>query len=466
MPSRDHGPGSGPNFGPLAASAGAQAFAGDDGVTRAQPIRVVRYAKARLEVTQGPERGKRVVFNGTPFRIGSSSECSLVLTDDTVSRHHCQVIATAEGIRVRDDGSKNGIFAGDVRVIDSVFVKPFRLRLGATELAITPLDDTIEREQSVSERFGDLLGRSAPMRELFADLMRIAPTELSVLIEGETGTGKELVAESIHRASPRANGPYGVFDCGAVAPTLAESELFGHEKGAFTGAISARAGVFEQAEGGTIFLDELGELPRELQPKLLRVLEKREVRRVGSNRTVPIDVRLISATNRNLRAEVDLGNFREDVYFRVAATQVHVPPLRDRLDDLPLLVQHFLERQRPPRNVEEVPPHMWEMLRSYRWPGNVRELQNAVQRMLVTPERTLGSAPPRAPASAPPAPPESRLEPLRIARRQAVDDFERSYLQRVLGRTDGNVTRPAAIAEVARQMIQKLLKKHALENGG
>jgi transcriptional regulator with GAF, ATPase, and Fis domain len=433
-----------------------------DDVTRSQPTRVVQYAKAQLEVAQGPERGKQLVFNGSPLRIGSSSECTLVLTDDTVSRHHCQVIATREGIRVRDEGSTNGIFVGDVRVIDSVFVKPFRLRLGSTVLAITPLEDTVNREQSVSERFGDLLGRSAPMRELFADLMRIAPTELSVLIEGETGTGKELVADSIHRASGRSQGPYVVFDCSAVAPNLAESELFGHEKGAFTGAVTSRAGVFEQADGGTIFLDELGELPRELQPKLLRVLEKRELRRVGSNRTVQVDVRLISATNRNLRAEVDLGNFREDVYFRVAATQVYVPPLRDRLDDLPLLVQHFLERQNPPRNVDDVPAHLWEILRSYRWPGNVRELQNAVQRMLVTPERTLSAAPPRSPASVPPPAPEAKLEPLRIARRQAVDDFERNYLQRALGRTDGNVTRAAAIAEVSRQMIQKLLKKHAL----
>ena len=433
-------------------------------VTRAQPTRVVQYAKALLVVTQGPDTGKRHEIAGIPVRIGSSSECTFVLSDDTVSRHHCQVAATPGGVQVRDEGSTNGIFVGGVRIADAIFAEPFQLRLGQTVLSITPLSDTVSREQSVSERFGDLLGKSAPMRELFADLIRIAPTELSVLIEGETGTGKELVADSIHRASARAQGPYVVFDCSAVTPSLAESELFGHEKGAFTGAIAARAGVFEQADGGTIFLDELGELPKDLQPKLLRVLEKREVRRVGSNRTIPVDVRLISATNRNLRAEVDAGNFREDVYFRVAATHVFVPPLRDRLDDLPLLVQHFLERSSPPRHMDEVPAHIWDMLRSYRWPGNVRELQNAVQRMLVTPERTLSATGPRSVPPAPVAEPDSKLEPLRIARRLAADDFERGYLQRVLARTDGNVTRAAAIAEVSRQMIQKLLKKHAIDD--
>ncbi len=434
-----------------------------DDVTRAQPTRVVQYAKALLVVAQGPDTGKRQELAGTPIRIGSSSECSFVLTDDTVSRYHCQVAATPEGVHVRDEGSTNGIFVGQIRIADAVFAEPFQLRLGQTVLSITPLGETVARVQSTSDRFGDLLGSSAPMRELFADLMRIAPTDLSVLIEGETGTGKELVADSIHNASTRAQGPYVVFDCSAVAPSLAESELFGHEKGAFTGAVTSRAGVFEQADGGTIFLDELGELPKELQPKLLRVLEKREVRRVGGNRTIPVNVRLVSATNRNLRAEVDSGNFREDVYFRVAATQVYVPPLRDRLDDLPLLVRHFLQRSTPPRDIEDVPEHLWEILRSYRWPGNVRELQNAVQRMLITPERTLNARASAAPVA---VEPETKLEPLRIARRQAADDFERNYLQRALTRTDGNVTRAAAIAEVSRQMIQKLLKKHAIDAKG
>jgi transcriptional regulator with PAS, ATPase and Fis domain len=299
------------------------------------------------------------------------------------------------------------------------------------------------------------------MRELFADLVRIARSEVTLLIEGETGTGKELVAESVHSESQRADGPFVVFDCSAVAPTLIESELFGHERGAFTGAVTSRAGVFEQANGGTIFLDELGELPKDMQPKLLRVLEKRQVRRLGSQTTLPVDVRLIAATNRNLPAEIALGHFREDLYFRLAAAHVHVPPLRDRMDDLPLLAEHFLSQQVPPKTLSDVPPPVWEMFKAHRWPGNVRELSNAVQRLLVTPERPFSPS-----ASSPP--PALRaddvpLQPLRVARRDAGDAFERHYLEALLARTTGNVTRAAAVAEVSRQMVQKLMRKHGIE---
>jgi transcriptional regulator with PAS, ATPase and Fis domain len=339
------------------------------------------------------------------------------------------------------------------------------LQLGESTLAITPLTETVDREQAATDRFGDLLGNSPRMRELFADLERIAPSDVAVLIEGETGTGKELAAESIHRASVRANGPYVVFDCSAVAPSLAESELFGHERGAFTGAVSSRPGVFEQADGGTIFLDELGELPKDLQPKLLRVLEKREVRRVGGQRTLPVNVRLIAATNRNLAAEVQHGNFREDLYFRVAATHVYLPPLRDRMEDLEMLVEHFLARVQPPRSLADVPPPVWDMFRAHRWPGNVRELNNAVQRLLVTPERALRpSSPSEAPKSSISGltPATASIVPLRIARREAGESFEKAYLEALLARTSGNVTRAAAIAEVSRQMIQKMMKKHGL----
>ena len=437
-----------------------------DGVTRAQaPTRIATYSKVLVLVLEGPDQGKRLETAGKGVTIGSSEDASFVLTDDTVSRRHCEIVPTVGGIAVRDLGSRNGSFVGSVRIEAATFDEPFQLRIGQSVLSVGPLAETVQRVQSTEDRFGDLLGTSASMRELFADLARIAPSEVSVLIEGETGTGKELVADSIHKASPRADGPYVVFDCSAVAPTLVESELFGHERGAFTGAVTSRPGVFEQADGGTIFLDELGELPKDLQPKLLRILEKREVRRVGSNKTLSVDVRLIAASNRNLIAEVERGTFREDVYFRVATTHVFVPPLRDRLDDLPLLVSHFLARANPPRRLEDIPAHVWDMFRTYRWPGNVRELQNAVQRLLVTPERALSGHGQRssvAPSASTPStpPPAAKLEPLRIARREAADDFERAYLEQLLARTDGNVTRSAAIAEVSRQMIQKLLRKH------
>jgi transcriptional regulator with GAF, ATPase, and Fis domain len=438
-----------------------------DNDTRAHSMtRIVRYSRMIVAVVEGQHDGVRVEAAGSVVRVGSALDNTIVLAgDDTVSRHHCEIIPVAGGVTVRDAGSKNGSYVGNVRISNATFRDSFLLRLGATTLSVALLSDAVEREQSMSDRFGDLLGRSDRMRELFADLSRISASNVSVLIEGETGTGKELVAESIHSASPRATGPYVVFDCSAVAASLAESELFGHERGAFTGAASSRTGVFEQADGGTIFLDELGELPKELQPKLLRVLEKGEVRRVGSNRTIAVDVRVVAATNRNLASEVERGNFREDVFFRVAATHVYVPPLRDRMDDLPLLVEHFMRRASGAFAASDIPDHVWSMLRAYSWPGNVRELQNAVQRLLVTPDRALGTSGRR---STPPAMPvvtsvtPKALVPLRIARREAADEFERLYLRDLLARSDGNVTRGAAIAEVSRQMIQKLMRKHDL----
>ena len=253
-----------------------------------------------------------------------------------------------------------------------------------------------------------------------------------------------------------------MFDCGAVTPTLVESELFGHERGAFTGATQAHAGVCEQADGGTLFLDEIGELPKELQPKLLRAIEKRQIRRVGGTRVIAFDARVVAATNRQLRAEVARDRFREDLYFRLAAAHVTVPALRERMEDLPLLVEHFLSLERPPRSSGDLSRELWDLLRAHRWPGNVRELRNAVQRFLVTPDRALrdlaGTAPAVGDAAA-----ATELLPLRVARRENSDAFERDYLASALRIAGGNVTRAAALAEVSRQNLQKLLKKHGRE---
>jgi transcriptional regulator with PAS, ATPase and Fis domain len=253
-----------------------------------------------------------------------------------------------------------------------------------------------------------------------------------------------------------------VFDCSAVAPTLIESELFGHERGAFTGAVGERPGVFEEAHGGTLFLDEIGELPKDLQPKLLRALEKREIKRLGARKVTTIDVRTISATNRNLLVEVERGTFRQDLYYRIAATRLMVPPLRERLDDIGMLVDHFLSLEAPTVTRESIPPHVWQMFAAHRWPGNVRELRNAVQRLIVAPELSLHASAQDSAQQLPAQGAQVTLEPLRIARRTAADSFERDYLRTALSRTDGNVTRAAAIAEVSRQMIQKLMRKHGL----
>jgi transcriptional regulator with PAS, ATPase and Fis domain len=429
--------------------------------TRAGPVTAtVRYARVRFEVVKGPDAGQVIEAAGRLIRIGSSTESDLVLTDDTVSRRHCEIELSETGFRVRDAGSTNGVRINGARVYDAAFDTACDLTLGETVIAIKPLSDTEDREQTSAQRFGDLRGGSSKMRELFAELERFAPSNLSVLIEGETGTGKDVVAESIHRASPRAEGPYVVFDCSAVAPSLVESELFGHERGAFTGAVGARPGVFEEASGGTLFLDEIGELPKDLQPKLLRALEKREVRRLGGRNTISVDVRVVAATNRNLLAEIQRGNFRQDLYYRIAGAKVSVPPLRERLDDVPMLVEHFISLERPGAGLSAIPPAVQEMLKGHRWPGNVRELRNAVQRLLVAPELPL-TRDDLPPAQLPDS--ERVLEPLRIARRDAAEAFERDYLREALTRSNGNVTRAAAIAEVSRQMIQKLMRKHGLE---
>ncbi|MET0284143.1 MAG: sigma 54-dependent Fis family transcriptional regulator [Polyangiales bacterium] len=429
--------------------------------TRAGPrLEKVRYARARVTVTRGPDTGSSLEAAGRLITIGTSPESDLVLTDDTVSRRHCEIELSEIGFRVRDAGSTNGVRLGNQRVYDAAFEGQVELSLGETTLAITPLAETEDREQTNTQRFGDLHGGSRKMRQLFADLERLAPSQLSVLIEGETGTGKDVVAESIHRASPRADGPYVVFDCSAVAPTLIESELFGHEKGAFTGAAGARAGVFEEADGGTLFLDEIGELPKELQPKLLRALERHEIKRLGGSKTISVDVRVLAATNRNLASEVTRGKFRQDLYYRIAAAKVAVPPLRDRLDDIPMLVERFLTLDKHALSIRAVPEQVWQMFAAHRWPGNVRELRNAVQRMVIAPELSLHSDEGFGAQRPVTEPDVATVEPLRVARRDAAEAFERSYLESVLKRTGGNVTRAAAIAEVSRQMIQKLMRKH------
>lgn len=430
--------------------------------TRVSNSLLVRFSKIRVRVTRGAELDQVIERAGGSITIGTAPTCDLVLSDDTVSRVHCELLPTEFGVRVRDAQSTNGVLVAGIRVFDAVFSTAVVIQLGGTLLHVDLLGSA-ERALSPDNKFGDLLGQSPAMRALFADLERISRSDVSLLIEGETGTGKELVAESVHRTSARSEGPLVVLDCSAITPSLVESEFFGHERGAFTGADRARPGLFEQAHGGTLFLDELGELPKDIQPKLLRVLEKREVRRLGGQRTNPVDVRVIAATNRNLAVEVERGTFREDLYYRIAGARVVVPPLRDRKEDIALLVEHFMRLQGPAGSVAQVNEETWDMFRSHRWPGNVRELRNAVQRWLVMPERTFEPDSTRGPA------PDSTegftaeaLLPLRIARREAADTFERTYLKRVLRRTEGNVTRAAAVAEVSRQMIQKLLSKHGI----
>jgi transcriptional regulator with GAF, ATPase, and Fis domain len=300
---------------------------------------------------------------------------------------------------------------------------------------------------------------------MFTLLERAAATDSTVLLEGESGTGKEVIAESLHRASPRAGGPLGVVDCSAIPPNLIESELFGHEKGAFTGASSARAGAFEEANGGTLFLDEIGELPPELQPKFLRALERRQVKRVGSAHYRDVDVRVIAATNRDLGKLVSEGKFRSDLFYRLAVVRVAIPPLRQHLDDVPLLARHFIKHLRP--GVEPstlLSDAVLSAFSRYSWPGNVRELRNAVERLLALGDlATPVGDPAVAATSSAAAPPVLLDEDYHEARRAAIEHFEREYCRGLLQANDGVVVRAAERAGISRQMFHRLLQKHGIQ---
>ena len=314
---------------------------------------------------------------GETTRIGKAPDNDLVLPDDTVSRHHCELVRTDAGVRVKDLGSTNGTKVQGARITEAVVQPGTVLKVGEVEVALRPAVRNVEVLPSDKTWFGAAIGKSLAMRTIFGVLERIAKTDATVLLEGETGTGKDVLARAIWTESSRPQGPFIVVDCGAVSYSLIESELFGHERGAFTGAVAARQGAFEMAEGGTVFLDEIGELPLDVQPKMLRVLETKEFRRVGGNRTVKSNVRLVAATKRNLLREVQAGKFREDLYFRLAVVPITVPSLRARRDDIPMLVEHILKAS---GGGLEVTDETMQGLVAHDWPGNVRELRNVLGR--------------------------------------------------------------------------------------
>src|SRR5437868_6565614 len=337
-------------------------------------------------VTQVGGRAREHLFDKATVTIGAMEDNDLVVSDDTVSRYHCRIVQEDTAYLLVDLGSTNGTFINRVRIKEAYLKPGCTIGLGNSEVKFHAADEKVEILPSRKERLGRLVGRNVKMRELYTVLEKIAPTATTVVIKGETGTGKEVVAQTLHDLSPRASGPIMVFDCGAVPENLIESELFGHEKGSFTGAIMTRQGLFEMAHGGTLFLDELGELPIDLQPKLLRALEQREIRRVGSNKPIKVDVRIIAATNRNLEDEVRAGRFRQDLFYRLSVVRVFLPPLRERIEDIPLLVKQFLsdaQYNKKPDGTTKVSGFSraaMDLMQAYAWPGNVRELVNTVER--------------------------------------------------------------------------------------
>src|SRR5580704_5551927 len=323
---------------------------------------------------KGPD-GKPVHIDVDPVIVGRDEGAQIVLADPEVSAFHCELRATNEGVLVKDLGSTNGTFIGGLRVHEVVFTSPVDLTLGQSKVHVEP-SKSHRVDVGFADRFGPLVGTSPKMRRVFSVLDRVANTALSVLILGETGTGKELVAKAIHEASDRKTGPFVVVDCGSIPPTLAESILFGHQRGSFTGANERRKGALAEADGGTLFFDELGELPIELQPKLLRALAERQVKRVGASQFEAIDVRVLAATRRDLGAEMNAGRFRSDLFFRIAQVRIELPALRERLSDIPLLVEDVCQRVGKPQHVSMVLAWIEQRMASHDWPGNVRELVN------------------------------------------------------------------------------------------
>jgi DNA-binding NtrC family response regulator len=441
----------------------------------------VRVYALRIMTPGADER--RLEVRQPVLRAGSHEGNDLVIADEAVSRIHFEISADPQGFRLRDLGSTNGTFVDGMRVVD-VYLRPAcRLTVGLSTVQFEMLDAEAEVFLSSSDHFGPLIGRSRPMRELFARLEKIAPSDCTVLIQGESGTGKELLAEALHGASARRGGPFVVFDCSAIAANLLESELFGHEKGAFTDAHALRVGCLEEADGGTLFLDEIGELPLELQPKLLRAVEKREIRRVGANKSRQVDVRIIVATNRDLSSEVNRGSFRADLYYRLAVVRVQIPPLSERTEDIPLLVEHILTRllkndaARVRATMDSIGADTWRKLAQLPWRGNVRELRNFIERRL-----TLGDRDEVLSGGSKPAGPDARAadaaagtasvaalrieyladpeRPMLEQREDLVARFEKIYLTSVLARQNGNISRAAAVARIDRMYFKRLLKKY------
>ena len=422
---------------------------------------------AVLEITSGPDAGTAIPMAERTLRIGTAPDNDVVLRDASVSRHHAELQASAGGVWLVDLDSTNGTTIDGVRVARAALRDGSRITVGQTELRMVASDRPLRIPVSLRETFEGLRGKSLPMRELYATLERVAPTEASVLIHGETGAGKELVAEAIHEASPRANGPFVVVDCASITPALFESELFGHVRGSFTGAERDRKGLLVEAHGGTVFLDEIGELAPDLQPKLLRALERRQVRPVGAAKPLEIDVRVVAATHRDLAAEVNRGSFREDLYFRLAVIRVAVPPLRERLGDLPALIELFVTRLAPER-IGEV-PSLVEELRHRHFPGNVRELRNAVEERLVLTRpgdravrAVAAAASGRDTGSGGGLPETLYALPYQEASQHSLVSFQNEYVQRLLTRCAGNVSRAAREAGMSRRYLQAVISRLGL----
>ena len=416
--------------------------------------------KLHVSVVDGPMKKTQWQSKGSTCVVGSHPSCDVILEDPTVSRFHCELIINDHQARVRDSGSRNGTLLDGVLVVEAYVRDGSILRIGTTVLRIDYAKETSRLAISDQTHFGRMVGTSLAMRNTYSLLERAANSSSTVLLTGETGTGKTVAARSIHEKSNRADKPFVVVDCGSLPESLINSELFGHEKGAFTGADSRRLGAFEEAHGGTLFLDEIGELPLSLQPKFLGVLESGAVRRLGKTGTQKVNVRLIAATHRDLRSDVNAGRFRSDLYYRLAVIQICLPALRERLNDLSVLAQATLHNLGATSEQIDslLSANVLEHLGQSSWPGNVRQLRNYLERCLVfedvlpIEEEENGNTNTR---------PRSDL-PYAEAKKQALYQFERLYLTDVLAQHESKVSAAAAAAEIDRTYFYRLLRRHRL----
>jgi transcriptional regulator with GAF, ATPase, and Fis domain len=442
------------------------------------PSLVEHVAIPRLEVVVEREgdktSGRTMQLDGGTLRVGTHPSNEIVLNDPTVSRFHCRFTLENQICRVQDLGSLNGTWLqtgqnDPVRIRDADVAPNTSVRVGSSILHVRAVAAATEDEVPAWPAFGSLLGTSLAMRKLFAVLEKIAKAECNVLIQGESGVGKELVAAEVVTHSPRRDAPFVVVDCGAISPNLVESQLFGHLRGAFTGADRDRTGAFEAASGGTIFLDEIGELSMDLQPKLLRVIENQEVRRLGETNSRKVDVRVIAATNRDLEREVNKGRFREDLYFRLSVVTITVPSLRERKGDIELLIGHFLEALNARGADRLFTKEVIAELAQHDWPGNVRELRNYVERAIVLETASLRPPPSaRDFGSIEPGSPSMPMRaidintPFKIAKEGLIDEFERAYLQALLTWSGGNMSKAARHAGIDRMYLHRLVQRHGL----
>lgn len=458
--------------------------------------------KILIEVLSGEDKGFSATFEKPVVRIGADPLSDIVLADPTVSRMHAEIRRNKGGLELIDLDSTNGTFI-DGMEIGNVEISPGTVfQVGRTKMRLSTRTEQVKIEVTDRTRYGNIIGQSAALREIFSILDRVAPSDLSVVIEGETGTGKELIAAAIHENSQRSSKPFVVFDCSAFTATLLESELFGHEKGAFSGASRRHMGVFERADGGTIFFDELGEMDIEFQAKFLRVLETGDVRRVGGESTFNVDVRVVAATNKDLESLVVDKEFREDLFYRLSKVRFNLPPLRERVEDIPLLAEHFLDEMSSDQAARPLlTDDAIRSLQQYEWPGNIRQLRNVVEKAVamcregaITADylrselggggRIQQSRSMFMPAMVTPADPvsstthpaapnttvltalletdEGKAIPFRDAKDALIADFEKTYLTRLLIRNENNISQAAREAEVDRRHLYRLLKKHDL----